>query len=120
MVKEDGKEEAWRVVYQKDNEPNADTLEIPSLTPFTQYRLAANTLILLRASLSTTQAHTSWYARAPAYTNLTLRQFLQYRKAQVKFDKSHWHTERQFHLRLFCLSAPSQLQHADTYYPPAN
>uniref|UniRef100_A0A3Q2E7L1 Sidekick cell adhesion molecule 1b n=1 Tax=Cyprinodon variegatus TaxID=28743 RepID=A0A3Q2E7L1_CYPVA len=38
VVKEDGKEEAWRVVYQKDNEPNADTLEIPSLTPFTQYR----------------------------------------------------------------------------------
>uniref|UniRef100_A0A3B3VF56 Protein sidekick-1-like n=1 Tax=Poecilia latipinna TaxID=48699 RepID=A0A3B3VF56_9TELE len=31
-------EEAWRVVYQKDNEPNADTLEITSLTPFTQYR----------------------------------------------------------------------------------
>lgn len=45
---------------------------------------------------------------------------LQYRKAQVKFDKSHRHTERQFHLRLFCLSAPSQLQHADPYYPPAN
>ncbi|XP_014911399.1 protein sidekick-1-like, partial [Poecilia latipinna] len=38
VVKEDGREEAWRVVYQKDNEPNADTLEITSLTPFTQYR----------------------------------------------------------------------------------
>ncbi|XP_035993338.1 protein sidekick-1 isoform X2 [Fundulus heteroclitus] len=38
VVKEDGKEEAWRVVYQKDNEPDADTLEIPSLTPFTRYR----------------------------------------------------------------------------------
>uniref|UniRef100_A0A671U5A3 Sidekick cell adhesion molecule 1 n=1 Tax=Sparus aurata TaxID=8175 RepID=A0A671U5A3_SPAAU len=31
-------EEAWRVVYQKDNQPDADTLEIPNLTPFTQYR----------------------------------------------------------------------------------
>uniref|UniRef100_A0A665U7P0 Sidekick cell adhesion molecule 1a n=1 Tax=Echeneis naucrates TaxID=173247 RepID=A0A665U7P0_ECHNA len=34
----DGKEEAWRVVYQKDNQPDADTLEIPDLNPFTQYR----------------------------------------------------------------------------------
>ncbi|XP_023273238.1 protein sidekick-1 [Seriola lalandi dorsalis] len=38
IVKERGKEEAWRVVYQKDNQPDADTLEIPDLTPFTQYR----------------------------------------------------------------------------------
>ncbi|KAM8773324.1 protein sidekick-1-like isoform 1-T1 [Acanthopagrus schlegelii] len=37
-VKRDIKEEAWRVVYQKDNQPDADTLEIPNLTPFTQYR----------------------------------------------------------------------------------
>lgn len=38
VVKEGGKEEGWRVVYQKDNQPDADTLEIPDLTPFTQYR----------------------------------------------------------------------------------
>ncbi|KAE8300407.1 Protein sidekick-1 [Larimichthys crocea] len=38
VVKEDGKEEAWSVVYQKDNQPDADTLEIPNLSPFTQYR----------------------------------------------------------------------------------
>ncbi|XP_073323462.1 protein sidekick-1 [Pagrus major] len=38
VVKGDIKEEAWRVVYQKDNQPDADTLEIPNLTPFTQYR----------------------------------------------------------------------------------
>jgi len=38
VVKEDAKEEAWRVVYQKDNQPDADTLQIPNLTPFTQYR----------------------------------------------------------------------------------
>ncbi len=38
VVKEDGKEDAWRVVYQKENQPDADTLEIPDLTPFTQYR----------------------------------------------------------------------------------
>ncbi|XP_029008126.1 protein sidekick-1-like isoform X2 [Betta splendens] len=38
VVKERGKEEPWRVVYQKDNQPDADTLEIPNLTPFTQYR----------------------------------------------------------------------------------
>ncbi|XP_028264625.1 protein sidekick-1-like [Parambassis ranga] len=38
VVNEDGKEEPWRVVYQKDNQPDADALEIPNLTPFTQYR----------------------------------------------------------------------------------
>uniref|UniRef100_A0AAX7VLX9 Sidekick cell adhesion molecule 1a n=1 Tax=Astatotilapia calliptera TaxID=8154 RepID=A0AAX7VLX9_ASTCA len=38
QVRDDGKEEEWKVVYQKDNQPDADTLEIPDLTPFTQYR----------------------------------------------------------------------------------
>ncbi|XP_035493401.2 protein sidekick-1-like isoform X1 [Scophthalmus maximus] len=38
VVKEGGEEEAWRGVYQKDNQPDADTLEIPDLAPFTQYR----------------------------------------------------------------------------------
>ncbi|XP_078800475.1 protein sidekick-1 isoform X2 [Oryzias latipes] len=37
VVKEDGKEDTWRVVYE-ENHPDADTLEIPNLTPFTQYR----------------------------------------------------------------------------------
>lgn len=37
VVKEDGKEDPWRVVYE-ENHPDADTLEIPNLTPFTQYR----------------------------------------------------------------------------------
>uniref|UniRef100_A0A8C9XQ01 Sidekick cell adhesion molecule 1 n=1 Tax=Sander lucioperca TaxID=283035 RepID=A0A8C9XQ01_SANLU len=31
-------DEDWRVVYQKENQPDADALEIPDLTPFTQYR----------------------------------------------------------------------------------
>ncbi|XP_076004254.1 protein sidekick-1-like isoform X2 [Genypterus blacodes] len=34
----DGKEEEWKILYQKDNQPDADTLEIPNLTPFTPYR----------------------------------------------------------------------------------
>ncbi|KAK2817285.1 hypothetical protein Q5P01_025476 [Channa striata] len=38
IVNKNGKEEQWRVVYQKDNQPDANTLEIPNLTPFTQYR----------------------------------------------------------------------------------
>lgn len=38
MVKDDGKEDEWRVVFQKDNQPTADSLEIPNLAPFTQYR----------------------------------------------------------------------------------
>ncbi|XP_054635300.1 protein sidekick-1 isoform X2 [Dunckerocampus dactyliophorus] len=38
VVKEDGEEDTWRIVYQLDNQPGADTLEIPNLSPFTQYR----------------------------------------------------------------------------------
>ncbi|XP_060911472.1 protein sidekick-1-like isoform X1 [Labrus mixtus] len=38
VVKEERKPGVWGVVYQKDNQPDADTLEIPNLTPFTQYR----------------------------------------------------------------------------------
>ncbi|XP_075890891.1 protein sidekick-1-like isoform X2 [Nelusetta ayraudi] len=38
QVVKDGKEGAWRVVFHKYNQPNADTLQIPDLTPFTQYR----------------------------------------------------------------------------------
>ncbi|XP_061535889.1 protein sidekick-1 isoform X1 [Phycodurus eques] len=38
VVKEDGAEDLWRVVYQLDNQAGANSLEIPNLTPFTQYR----------------------------------------------------------------------------------
>ncbi|KAM6940425.1 protein sidekick-1-like [Xenentodon cancila] len=38
VVNKDGKDDAWRVVYQRENQPDADTLEIPNLIPFTQYR----------------------------------------------------------------------------------
>lgn len=113
VVKDDGKEEEWKVVYQKDNQPDADTLEIPDLTPFTQYRWAANTHI------PRYHLHTHTYNQQLPQTHLTLHQVLLYCSAQEKLDKSHRHTERQFHLRLFCLSAPSQLLHADPYYPPA-
>nr|XP_043884140.1 protein sidekick-1-like [Solea senegalensis] len=51
VVKEDGKEEdTWRVVYQKDNQPDADTLEIPDLTPFTQYRFRVQQVNIVGAS----------------------------------------------------------------------
>lgn len=63
--------------------------------------------------------HTYIHTHKLTHTHLTLGQFLLYCKTQVKLDKSHRHTERQFHLRLFCLSASSQLLHADPYYPPA-
>ncbi|XP_036967883.1 protein sidekick-1-like isoform X4 [Acanthopagrus latus] len=49
-VKRDIKEEAWRVVYQKDNQPDADTLEIPNLTPFTQYRFRMRQLNIVGSS----------------------------------------------------------------------
>ncbi|KAJ8246101.1 hypothetical protein GJAV_G00263660, partial [Gymnothorax javanicus] len=33
-----GEEDEWKVLYEKENEPDAQVLEIPSLTPFTHYR----------------------------------------------------------------------------------
>ncbi|CAL8330915.1 unnamed protein product [Lota lota] len=38
VVKMDGEEEAWKVVYQIQHLPGTQLLEIPDLTPFTQYR----------------------------------------------------------------------------------
>nr|XP_023670687.1 protein sidekick-1 isoform X1 [Paramormyrops kingsleyae]XP_023670688.1 protein sidekick-1 isoform X1 [Paramormyrops kingsleyae] len=33
-----GDDEEWKVLYEKENEPDAQVLEIPNLAPFTQYR----------------------------------------------------------------------------------
>lgn len=33
-----GEEEDWVTLYEVENEPDAQTLEIPNLTPYTQYR----------------------------------------------------------------------------------
>nr|XP_015215986.1 PREDICTED: protein sidekick-1 isoform X1 [Lepisosteus oculatus]XP_015215987.1 PREDICTED: protein sidekick-1 isoform X1 [Lepisosteus oculatus] len=33
-----GDDEEWKVLYEKENEPEAQVLEIPNLTPFTHYR----------------------------------------------------------------------------------
>lgn len=38
VVKPSGTEEPWRIVHQKDSQPDAVSLQIPDLTPFTQYR----------------------------------------------------------------------------------
>lgn len=49
------------------------------------------------------------------HPHLTLQQFLQYCKTQVNYI-NHKRTDRRLCLKLFCLSAPSQLLHADPYY----
>lgn len=33
-----GEEEEWVSLYEEENEPDAQTLEIPNLTPYTHYR----------------------------------------------------------------------------------
>lgn len=33
-----GDEEDWVSLYEEENEPDAQTLEIPNLTPYTHYR----------------------------------------------------------------------------------
>lgn len=49
------------------------------------------------------------------HTHLTLQQFLQHCKTQVNYI-NHRRRDRRLCLKLFCLSAPSQLLHADPYY----
>lgn len=48
------------------------------------------------------------------HTHLALQQFLQYCRTQVNYI-NHSCTDRRLRLKLFCLSAPSQLLHADPY-----
>lgn len=47
-----GDEEEWKVLYEKENDPEAQLLEVPNLTPFTHYRSALflykQTLVALR------------------------------------------------------------------------
>ncbi|XP_029948858.1 protein sidekick-1-like isoform X2 [Salarias fasciatus] len=50
VVKEDTKVGPWRTVFQKDNEPKADTLEIPDLSPFTKYRFRIQQVNIVGAS----------------------------------------------------------------------
>ena len=33
-----GEEDEWKVLYEKENDPEAQVLEVPNLTPFTHYR----------------------------------------------------------------------------------
>ncbi|CAJ1053978.1 protein sidekick-1-like isoform X2 [Xyrichtys novacula] len=44
------KPDVWRVVYQKDNQPDADSLEIPNLSPFTQYRFRVRQVNIVGSS----------------------------------------------------------------------
>lgn len=37
-----GDDEEWKVLYEKENDPDAQVLEVPNLNPFTHYR-SANT-----------------------------------------------------------------------------
>uniref|UniRef100_A0A4W6FX34 Sidekick cell adhesion molecule 1 n=1 Tax=Lates calcarifer TaxID=8187 RepID=A0A4W6FX34_LATCA len=75
VVKKDGEEEAWRVVYQKDNQPDADTLEIPDLTPFTQYRFRMRQVNIVGSSPMSTPSRLIQTLQAAPDThpsNLTL------------------------------------------------
>eukprot|EP00063_Salmo_salar_P066766 XP_014041601.1 PREDICTED: protein sidekick-1-like [Salmo salar] len=53
----DGKEEEWRVVYERENrekQPDVDTLEIPDLLPFTLYRFRLRQENIVGSSPSST------------------------------------------------------------------
>ncbi|XP_041942102.1 protein sidekick-1 isoform X2 [Alosa sapidissima] len=45
-----GEDEEWKVMYEKDNDPEAQVLEVPGLTPFTYYRFRMRQVNVVGAS----------------------------------------------------------------------
>ncbi|XP_047663711.1 protein sidekick-1 isoform X3 [Tachysurus fulvidraco] len=45
-----GEEEEWRVLYEKENDPEAQVLEVPNLTPFTHYRFRMRQMNIVGSS----------------------------------------------------------------------
>lgn len=50
IVHEDGREEPWKVLYQEENQPDTDSVQIPDLSPFTQYRFRMRQLNIVGTS----------------------------------------------------------------------
>uniref|UniRef100_A0A8C6TGS4 Sidekick cell adhesion molecule 1a n=1 Tax=Neogobius melanostomus TaxID=47308 RepID=A0A8C6TGS4_9GOBI len=50
IVQEDGREEPWKVLYQEENQPDTDSIQIPKLSPFTQYRFRMRQLNIVGTS----------------------------------------------------------------------
>ncbi|XP_020795716.2 LOW QUALITY PROTEIN: protein sidekick-1-like [Boleophthalmus pectinirostris] len=50
VLLEDGTEEPWKVLYQEENQPDTNAIQIPNLSPFTQYRFRMRQLNIVGTS----------------------------------------------------------------------
>ncbi|XP_048847436.1 protein sidekick-1-like [Brienomyrus brachyistius] len=71
-----GEDEDWRVLYEKENEPDAQMLEVPDLTPFTYYRFRMRQVNIVGASLASHPSRVIQTLQAPpdmAPSSVTVR-----------------------------------------------
>ncbi|XP_058141692.1 protein sidekick-1 isoform X1 [Dasypus novemcinctus] len=71
-----GDEEEWVSVYEEENEPDAQTLEIPNLTPYTHYRFRMRQVNVVGASPFSPSSRVIQTLQAPpdeAPTSVTVR-----------------------------------------------
>ncbi|KAK7929044.1 hypothetical protein WMY93_005439 [Mugilogobius chulae] len=50
VMQEDDREEPWKVLYQEENQPDTNSIQIPNLSPFTQYRFRMRQLNIVGTS----------------------------------------------------------------------
>ncbi|XP_047694896.1 protein sidekick-1 isoform X2 [Prionailurus viverrinus] len=71
-----GEEEEWVSLYEEENEPDAQTLEIPNLTPYTHYRFRMRQVNIVGASPFSQSSRVIQTLQAPpdvAPTSITVR-----------------------------------------------
>ncbi|XP_040311696.1 protein sidekick-1 [Herpailurus yagouaroundi] len=71
-----GEEEEWVSLYEEENEPDAQTLEIPNLTPYTHYRFRMRQVNIVGASPFSLSSRVIQTLQAPpdvAPTSITVR-----------------------------------------------
>uniref|UniRef100_A0A8C9R8X8 Sidekick cell adhesion molecule 1 n=1 Tax=Scleropages formosus TaxID=113540 RepID=A0A8C9R8X8_SCLFO len=71
-----GDDEDWRVLYEKENEPDAQVLEIPNLVPFTHYRFRMKQVNIVGPSPASQPSRVIQTLQAPpdvAPSSLTVR-----------------------------------------------
>ncbi|TRY87491.1 hypothetical protein DNTS_035314, partial [Danionella cerebrum] len=71
-----GEEEEWKVLYEKENEPDAQMLEVPNLNPFTHYRFRMRQANIVGSSTESVPSRVIQTLQAPpdvAPSSVTVR-----------------------------------------------
>ncbi|XP_036422629.1 protein sidekick-1 isoform X2 [Colossoma macropomum] len=60
-----GEEDEWKVLYEKENDPEAQVLEVPNLTPFTHYRFRMRQVNIVGSSTASEPSRVIQTLQAP-------------------------------------------------------